>query len=1421
MHAETRERADETVDRDLANGGATSGSRASQEPERETVGRPGRPVRALAFAGGAFDSALQLGVTHALLVSRARAPDVVVGISAGAVNAVALAEVLQAGESAGGAGPTSARVLAVKVARFRELFEEYQNAPGELVNQLLPDSFQIDAERPLEPLELPIHHLAERGERERSLQARTGLINLYNQLLRVRLPIGSLTRAVRRWLGWMATAEKRPGIKLVARVGELVRAWYLIGANLARLAPIVPALALVALDDDPRPARGASAGRIIFSSEPLRKLLRTALALFFVVYLASLWTFITALPVFLVVWVEPSVTSMIGALGVEASPVGVCLGLLGAAGLLVLALVAAFLGRDMAQEGLRIALSIALLLLCWLVPIALVTMASHWLIAGSLPSSPEQWKETASRIWAALGLLTVPFALFVMAHFRDVVLKVLRKNSVDAALLDPHPLREILVRAFDPAYYGKPSIDDVVRRALERRRKPSEAPREEKTIGSYAAATPPIHVGVVAADVASGALEVLPRSVPVVDGLLAATAVAPIFPPRPIRREHFEREEASYGLERREPSAGCRLFVDGYPIANEPVRSTISYLRERVDREASALHLYSVSPLPITTSELPPPATQEGEYKELVDVVARALELRRFRYARLERGLTRLLSRVMPEKGGIAHDVLRDGRRVPYLRAEVVPIEPERPLDVNARLLHAKTEEERRRFVAETVADGCRLSLETMIQPAIAESPKEEPRRAGSSESVTCRAALAAHLERHGCAASGPDLPGSSGDHGPGIVEVCKHCALVRKSDVEPEGPVSLRRRSSETPRPPEWPPVGSSRRGEPGQGGRRGESTHERETARSLSRYREIRAAAPLERRWPREREHLEDREQAPTVSFLFSGGVFRGVFQLGVLNALNEVNLQPDIVAGASIGSITGAMAASVFCRSECSERRLGIARLAATYLAIDRLVLTDRFADFVREFTLRAAQTRFSLRDLDRVFRQYDRPGVTTFGKELRTVLAGLERLLYVSPFELKSLVEAIRMQDYGRSVELVQSYFQELLHRYRVSNQILGAEPLELLIEEHVLSELAPSEGNGGGEPMLDAFFEKAGIYLLATATNLTRGRLEILGEQQLGDEERRATLREALLASSAFPGVFRPRWSWEVMPAAREQEMYVDGGVMDNLPLDAVVQFLLQASNARLLAARPEPVLSQSSNGGGAPVAVPHLLFSASLQPEIEDIDDERELEALTRDWPRLAKRTRTLSYNDKIDLFSRTQRAVRALYLKNRGKGLEGDPPLDIEVVVVKPRWLCGTFAFHPMLGFRREKQARSIAHGCASTLVTLARQRDSNENWCRGWGARLDALPQAPDEPGRTIVPLELTKSERRKGRCWFRPEAPCPFSAPELGRELPESTRRELARIHALCGDPRTHDPEAGRRGRARREIRRTVHLGAARGT
>jgi hypothetical protein len=75
----------------------------------------------------------------------------------------------------------------------------------------------------------------------------------------------------------------------------------------------------------------------------------------------------------------------------------------------------------------------------------------------------------------------------------------------------------------------------------------------------------------------------------------------------------------------------------------------------------------------------------------------------------------------------------------------------------------------------------------------------------------------------------------------------------------------------------------------------------------------------------------------------------------------------------------------------------------------------------------------------------------------------------------------------------------------------------------------------------------------------------------------------AVLRQGLLASSAFPGVFRPRNSWEIFPTSSNQDQYVDGGVMDNLPFASVVAFLDAASERTgLFVSTPTEILYSST-----------------------------------------------------------------------------------------------------------------------------------------------------------------------------------------------------------------------------------------------
>ena len=154
----------------------------------------------------------------------------------------------------------------------------------------------------------------------------------------------------------------------------------------------------------------------------------------------------------------------------------------------------------------------------------------------------------------------------------------------------------------------------------------------------------------------------------------------------------------------------------------------------------------------------------------------------------------------------------------------------------------------------------------------------------------------------------------------------------------------------------------------------------------------------------WPVYRAPLAGRER-PLVNFLFGGGVFRGVFHMGVMNGLNELGLMPDLVAGSSVGSILAAMIAQVF-TEETTKRQIPIADLSATFLGIDQLVMTDRLADFVRGLTLRAADANFSARDLDLVLRRYNLDPGVRFGARGRRVVAGLERLFYLSPMHCPS-------------------------------------------------------------------------------------------------------------------------------------------------------------------------------------------------------------------------------------------------------------------------------------------------------------------------------------------------------------------------------------------------------------------------------
>jgi predicted acylesterase/phospholipase RssA len=769
----------------------------------------------------------------------------------------------------------------------------------------------------------------------------------------------------------------------------------------------------------------------------------------------------------------------------------------------------------------------------------------------------------------------------------------------------------------------------------------------------------------------------------------------------------------------------------------------------------------------------------------LLDVALRARQLERFQDMLLDKTL---IDRVNRAVGGRPVTVTKDsGQKETFFPIKIRLVTPERPHDLSLRMMEAGSIAERRVLINTAVADGCRAMIERLVTDALPdtrtieerrmllepdeEMPDEWPHqdnantaslrsaveglrssrktttRADGTEFVSCRKLLAAWGGLRPLPGGDP-VEVTNPDPGPGISEVCR-CCIACKAATHADG-----------------------------------------------TREEELRQLVRLPRTTPAI--FTPDKEpnevmKGPAVVFLFSGGVFRGVFQVGFANAVSELGIQPDVVAGASVGTIIGAFTGRIFEKpagSELVERQRQTRRLATTFLTIDRFVLTDRFADFVRHFSIHAASADFSPHDLDRVFRRYEKDLDFGFGRRARRVFSGLERLFHISPFDMLDLARILRAGHWQDAVRLAKKLAQHMVDRYGVGLELLGPEPLQQLIDGFAFN----------GKPNQGARLTHFGFPLMGTVTNLTLGTLEILRSTHPWDPR----FTQSLLASSAFPTVFRPRWSWEVYRHPGKVAQYADGGVMDNLPLGAVIDYLWGKNAAKRYERRP---------------AVPHLILTATLEPEKADWSAREDLHELG--WAEIHARAAQLRYNGKLDKFQGSQRDIRRI-LKQRAS--EGDPdvhapdiPLNLDVLAVKPRWLCGSFAFHPMLGFSREKQTESIAHGCASTICAIATYFDPGckahaadagllREWALRRGIALDQLPARNDSAQvgpLNFGPATLSEDEQQQGCCWFRRADPqsgkrpiCPFHPKSPAAAEGDDVSPELHKIYLACGRRATHE-------------------------
>ena len=137
---------------------------------------------------------------------------------------------------------------------------------------------------------LPIHARDERAKRAKAADSRAGLIDLANDILRVDVRIGAITRAVRAILGLrMAGSIEDTWKRKRTYAVEGFRLWRIVAANSGKLAPLAARLVGVSLppwvnrvfmlaqakpDDDE--SVGATAAALIFKSRWLRRPFRDA-----------------------------------------------------------------------------------------------------------------------------------------------------------------------------------------------------------------------------------------------------------------------------------------------------------------------------------------------------------------------------------------------------------------------------------------------------------------------------------------------------------------------------------------------------------------------------------------------------------------------------------------------------------------------------------------------------------------------------------------------------------------------------------------------------------------------------------------------------------------------------------------------------------------------------------------------------------------------------------------------------------------------------------------------------------------------------------------------------------------------------------------------------------------------------------------
>ena len=444
------------------------------------------------------------------------------------------------------------------------------------------------------------------------------------------------------------------------------------------------------------------------------------------------------------------------------------------------------------------------------------------------------------------------------------------------------------------------------------------------------------------------------------------------------------------------------------------------------------------------------------------------------------------------------------------------------------------------------------------------------------------------------------------------------------------------------------------------------------------------------------------------PKVVFLGSGGVFRGAFHIGVIAAMYQTELFPDLVVGASVGTLMGGALCRMTAGNPANAPKV-LSDLVTLFTNVDKKVsLTFTLKNATKQLGIRAREVRLSPSELARKVRQGSKSDAGYAATGAPPVLTDALSSLFVIPH--RNTAEITSQFVAGHFSAAVARFLgevrRETLTSFDIQSCVMGVSLLEgatqqLLAFSRTGSELMKVQPYQDGTPSGHQ------VAFFGTTSFLNSSSSMVLGRDFLTTGPSWSATQEGL-CSSAFPAVFAARSEADLMPGVgRTDRFFADGGMFDNLPFFPALEILTAMQRAVPFLDAPEV-----QRRVGKRAAHPNLIISAGLNAKpVADATVRADTMFAVND------RAKSLSYESKTSTFKTSAKKSLDILEEIGRQSLTGlsRPQLEflngfvagtvVDITPTDADHINPTFAFCKSLGMRTKRVQASIGDGCYRSL--------------------------------------------------------------------------------------------------------------------